>query len=154
MTAEEASARLRRLVFVAALAACLVRPAIALLVELPGTPVARGLSGPALRSLYRPGYLDQVRGLAPDGDVFLSFELPAGAEDLAASIYYRFTYDLHPRRVRVTDRPAVINDGRDLLREARTPDPQWLAEQGVRWLVRVSDEAGRLHFAVLPARKP
>jgi hypothetical protein len=149
-----AGARVRRMLFALAVAICLVRPAIALLVELPRTPVARGLPAESLRRLYRPEHLDRIRAQAPEGDVFLGFELPESAAELAALLYYQCRYDLYPRRVLVTDRPVVINDGRDLLRAARAPDAAWLVAQGVRWRAQFRAEGGRLALAVGPVAPP
>lgn len=145
---------MRRFVFAGAVALCLVHPAIALFVELPRTPVVRGVASATLRSIYRPAYLDQIRAQASNGDLFLDFELPASARELAALIYYQCTYELYPRRVWVTDEPAVINDGRDLLRLARVPDPGWLAAQGLKWRVRLAQKGGRLEFDVRPVPQP
>jgi hypothetical protein len=145
---------LRRLAFAVAVAVCLVRAAIALFVELPRTPLVRDPSAAALRSVHRPEYLDAIRAQAPEGNLLLRFQLPAGAENLAALIYYQSAYDLYPRRVVVTDEPAVINDGSDLLRHARRPDPEWLAAHGVLARVELSAVRGRLHLAVVPAQAP
>jgi len=139
---------IRRTVFSVALAICLLRPAIALVVELPRRLAGMG-SADALR---RPAYLDLVRAQAPDGNVLLTFDLPAGSEDVAAFVYYQLVYDLHPRRVFATDEPAVIDDGRDLLRAARTPTPAWLAEHGVAWRVELGASGGVLRVAVRPLR--
>jgi hypothetical protein len=139
---------IRRTVFSVGLAICLIRPAIALVVELPRKLASVG-SADAVR---RPIYLDAVRGQAPDGNVLLSFDLPPGAEDVAAFLYYQLVYDLHPRRVFVTDEPAVIDDGRDLLRVSRMPDPAWLSEHGVAWRVDFGAADGALRVAVHPLR--
>lgn len=150
----EGAVRVRRIVFAVAVAICLIRPAIALVVELPGSPVVREIAGAPPSISLRPAYLDAIRAQAPDGNVLLGFELPEGAEELAASIYYQCTYDLHPRRVFVTDEPAVINDGRDLLRVARAPDPEWLAAHAVDWRVEIAAAGGGLQLLVRPVQAP
>lgn len=95
---------------------------------------------------YRPPnsasyYVGIDRGfaqLAGDGNVFMGFQgfdpRAKWAQVQAATVYFRATYSLYPRRVWVNNPDKLIYD-EDLLRSDFLPTTAWLKEHDVRTVV-------------------